>query len=82
MLPRVQIVRSITASARSLSFSNHPLTLRRLISTTTSLKMPSEHVFNNKDGATYTTSNGAPIEVPYAQQRAGQIGPLLLQGAL
>ncbi|EIW78857.1 catalase [Coniophora puteana RWD-64-598 SS2] len=41
--------------------------------------MPSKQVFSNKDGANYTTSNGAPIAEPYAAQRAGQIGPLLLQ---
>lgn len=30
--------------------------------------------------ATYTTSNGAPVSEPYAAQRAGLNGPLLLQG--
>ena len=30
--------------------------------------------------STYTTSNGAPISEPYAAQRAGLNGPLLLQG--
>lgn len=44
--------------------------------------MPSQHVFNNKDGATYTTSNGAPVNEPYSAQRAGVHGPLLLQGEL
>ena len=29
---------------------------------------------------TYTTSNGAPVSEPYAAQRAGLNGPLLLQG--
>jgi len=43
--------------------------------------MPSQQVFNSKDGATYTTSNGAPVSEPYAAQRVGQLGPLLLQGA-
>lgn len=37
---------------------------------------------NNKDGATYTTSNGAPYAEPYEAQRIGPHGPLLLQGAL
>ena len=32
------------------------------------------------DGAVYTTSNGAPVNEPYASQRAGINGPLLLQG--
>ncbi|KIM76875.1 hypothetical protein PILCRDRAFT_825870 [Piloderma croceum F 1598] len=41
--------------------------------------MPSQQVFNSKDGATYTTSNGAPVSEPYAAQRVGQLGPLLLQ---
>ena len=30
--------------------------------------------------STYTTSNGAPVSEPYAAQRAGVNGPLLLQG--
>jgi hypothetical protein len=42
--------------------------------------MPSQQVFDAKDGATYTTSNGAPVNEPYAAQRLGQVGPLLLQG--
>lgn len=42
--------------------------------------MPSQKVFSEKDGATYTTSNGAPVAEPYAAERIGQIGPLLLQG--
>jgi catalase len=42
--------------------------------------MPSQQVFNNKDGAVYTTSNGAIVAEPYAAERIGQIGPLLLQG--
>jgi catalase len=41
--------------------------------------MPAEAVFKNKDGAVYTTSNGAPVNEPYAAQRAGFHGPLLLQ---
>ncbi|VDB95626.1 unnamed protein product [Peniophora sp. CBMAI 1063] len=41
--------------------------------------MPSQQVFDNKDGATYTTSNGAPVREPYAAQRVGFNGPLLLQ---
>lgn len=44
--------------------------------------MPSEQVFKNKDGALYTTSNGAPANEPYSAQRAGLHGPLLLQGKL
>jgi len=43
--------------------------------------MPAQAVFDSKDGATYTTSNGAPVNEPYAAQRAGLHGPLLLQGA-
>lgn len=43
--------------------------------------MPSAQVFKNKDGAVYTTSSGAPVSEPYAAQRAGLLGPLLLQGA-
>jgi hypothetical protein len=42
--------------------------------------MPSKQVFESKDGAVYTTSNGAPVSEPYAAQRAGTFGPLLLQG--
>ncbi|EJF63962.1 catalase [Dichomitus squalens LYAD-421 SS1] len=41
--------------------------------------MPSAQVFNNKDGALYTTSTGAPVARPYAAERIGKIGPLLLQ---
>ncbi|KAG6335420.1 hypothetical protein ID866_3667 [Astraeus odoratus] len=41
--------------------------------------MPSQQVFNAKDGAVYTTSNGAPVAEPYAAQRIGNFGPLLLQ---
>ncbi|EAU86801.2 heat-induced catalase [Coprinopsis cinerea okayama7 len=42
-------------------------------------RMPSAQVWNTKDGAVYTTSNGAPVNEPYAAQRAGINGPLLLQ---
>lgn len=42
--------------------------------------MPSQQVIASKDGATYTTSNGAPVNEPYAAQRASTTGPLLLQG--
>ena len=42
--------------------------------------MPSQQVFNNQDGALHTTSTGAPVAEPYAAQRIGKIGPLLLQG--
>ncbi|KAG8744273.1 hypothetical protein FRC10_010436 [Ceratobasidium sp. 414] len=41
--------------------------------------MPSQQVMTNKDGATYTTSNGAPYSEPYEAQRLGPDGPLLLQ---
>ncbi|MDK0628414.1 catalase, partial [Clostridium perfringens] len=41
--------------------------------------MPTQEVFDKKDGAVYTTSNGAPVNEPYAAQRAGLHGPLLLQ---
>jgi len=42
--------------------------------------MPSAQVFNQgKDDAVYTTSNGAPVLTPYASQRVGNNGPLLLQ---
>jgi catalase len=42
--------------------------------------MPSKQVFDAKDGATYTTSNGRPVDEPYAAERVGLHGPLLLQG--
>ncbi|ELU36962.1 catalase [Rhizoctonia solani AG-1 IA] len=41
--------------------------------------MPSQQVLDNKDGAVYTTSNGAPYPEPYEAQRVGPHGPLLLQ---
>ncbi|EIN12909.1 catalase [Punctularia strigosozonata HHB-11173 SS5] len=41
--------------------------------------MPSKQVFEAKDGATYTTSNGRPVDEPYAAERIGLTGPLLLQ---
>ncbi|KAI0777595.1 catalase [Trametes elegans] len=41
--------------------------------------MPSEQVFKSQDGALYTTSTGAPVAQPYAAERIGKIGPLLLQ---
>ncbi|CDO73370.1 hypothetical protein BN946_scf185013.g3 [Trametes cinnabarina] len=41
--------------------------------------MPSEQVFKSQDNAVYTTSTGAPVAEPYAAQRIGKIGPLLLQ---
>ncbi|KII85564.1 hypothetical protein PLICRDRAFT_116086 [Plicaturopsis crispa FD-325 SS-3] len=41
--------------------------------------MPSKQVFETADNATYTTSNGAVVNEPYAAQRAGINGPLLLQ---
>ena len=42
--------------------------------------MPSQQVFNTKDGALYTASNGAPVAEPYAAEKLTTIGPLLLQG--
>ena len=44
--------------------------------------MPSQQVFKTQDNALYTTSTGAPVAQPYAAQRIGKIGPLLLQGML
>ncbi|EJD37668.1 catalase [Auricularia subglabra TFB-10046 SS5] len=41
--------------------------------------MPSKQVFEKKDGAVYTTSNGAPVSEPYAAGRLGRRGPLLIQ---
>ncbi|SCZ97951.1 BZ3500_MvSof-1268-A1-R1_Chr7-3g09648 [Microbotryum saponariae] len=41
--------------------------------------MPSSQVRDQPDGATYTTSQGAPVNEPYAAGRAGTNGPLLLQ---
>ncbi|KDQ52902.1 hypothetical protein JAAARDRAFT_138017 [Jaapia argillacea MUCL 33604] len=41
--------------------------------------MPSQKVFNTKDDALYTASNGAPVKEPYAAERVGFNGPLLLQ---
>jgi len=41
--------------------------------------MPTAEVFNSKDGATYTTSVGGPVAEPYANERIGSNGPLLLQ---
>ncbi|KAH9160944.1 catalase [Lactarius sanguifluus] len=40
--------------------------------------MPSKQVSNN-DNAVYTTSNGAPVAHPYAAEKVGDHGPLLLQ---
>ena len=54
-----------------------------LPSTTTLLKrnfMPSQQVYETKDGAVYTPSTGAPVAEPYAAERIGHFGPLLLQG--
>jgi catalase len=42
--------------------------------------MPSKQVFSTQDTGVYTTSNGAPVSEPYAAQRAGVQGALLLQG--
>jgi catalase len=52
-----------------------------LFSTTISYPMPSQQTFSSKDGAVYTTSNGAPVIEPYAASKLGSNGPLLLQGA-
>ncbi|KAL4080050.1 catalase-like domain-containing protein [Scleroderma yunnanense] len=41
--------------------------------------MPSQQISNAIDGAVYTTSTGAPVAQPYAAQRIGTLGPLLLQ---
>ncbi|KAK7691607.1 hypothetical protein QCA50_005006 [Cerrena zonata] len=41
--------------------------------------MPSKNALATKDGATYTTSTGAPVAEPYAVQKVGVVGPLLLQ---
>lgn len=42
--------------------------------------MPSKLVFSlDAESSHYTTSNGAPVSEPYAAQRLGQLGPLLLQ---
>ncbi|TFK92470.1 catalase [Polyporus arcularius HHB13444] len=41
--------------------------------------MPSQAVFGSKEQAVYTTSTGAPVSQPYAAQRIGKYGPLLLQ---
>jgi len=41
--------------------------------------MPSQAVHNGKDGATYTTSSGAPVGEPYAAEKIFPNGPLLLQ---
>ena len=45
-----------------------------------SLKMPSKRALEAQDNAVFTTSNGAPVAEPYAAQRIGFHGPLLLQG--
>ena len=42
--------------------------------------MPSNQAAQTEDNAVYTTSNGAPVKEPFASQRAGFNGPLLLQG--
>ncbi|KAK4701574.1 catalase, partial [Phenoliferia sp. Uapishka_3] len=41
--------------------------------------MPSQQVFSKPDGATYTTSQGQPVQEPYAAERIGLNGPLVLQ---
>ncbi|GAA5967374.1 hypothetical protein JCM3765_000505 [Sporobolomyces pararoseus] len=41
--------------------------------------MPSKQGFETKDGAVFTDSQGHSIQEPYAVQRAGRQGPLLLQ---
>lgn len=42
--------------------------------------MPSQGALLAQDKAVFTTSNGAPVAEPYAAQRIGLNGPLLLQG--
>ncbi|KAM0756085.1 catalase-domain-containing protein [Meredithblackwellia eburnea MCA 4105] len=41
--------------------------------------MPSQQIFNKPDGAVYTTSQGKPVQEPYAAEKIGPNGPLLLQ---
>ncbi|KAH8103289.1 catalase [Cristinia sonorae] len=41
--------------------------------------MPSQEALSAQVGAVYTTSTGAPVAEPYAAQRVGLTGPLLLQ---
>ncbi|ORY91583.1 catalase [Leucosporidium creatinivorum] len=41
--------------------------------------MPTQQVFNKPDGAVFTTSQGKPVQEPYAAERLGVNGPLLLQ---
>jgi catalase len=41
--------------------------------------MPTQQVFNQRDGATFTTSQGRPVQEPYAAERSSRNGPLLLQ---
>lgn len=41
--------------------------------------MPSKRALEAQDNAVFTTSNGAPLAEPYAAQRIGLNGPLLLQ---
>ncbi len=42
--------------------------------------MPSKQAIAAQDNATYTTSSGAPVAEPYAIQRIGLNGPVLIQG--
>lgn len=39
----------------------------------------SAHTYRYNEKPVYTTSNGAPVHNPSAWQRAGPMGPLLLQ---
>jgi len=41
--------------------------------------MPTQKIFDTTDGATYTTSSGAPVQEPYAAERVSFNGPLALQ---
>ncbi|EKM53322.1 uncharacterized protein PHACADRAFT_259598 [Phanerochaete carnosa HHB-10118-sp] len=41
--------------------------------------MPTKRALEAQDKAVYTTSSGAPVAEPYAAQRVGNNGPLLLQ---
>ncbi|EJT99767.1 catalase [Dacryopinax primogenitus] len=72
---------SLRAASSRVAFvqrTRFPLARRTLTSYTTR-NMPSQQVFNTKDGATYTTSNGAPVQEPYAAGRVGTFGPLAIQ---
>jgi hypothetical protein len=54
--------------------------LLRYIKSWTPEELKDPILFLSTTMVTYTTSNGAPVSEPYAAQRAGINGPLLLQG--